>query len=219
MEKTLKEFLKNNANKLTEGKMGWDPNKYASLEEWAGKRAHLIAEELRNKMGDKIDNVFPGDKIMLDISNPTDIKIEGLVRNYQETIGQEQIKEYPETNDKSPNDMENMKEGKEGIKTPEAQESTTNNEISEQKLNVAREQINHWPLAEALSENKKALLASYYAAATQFLPPEIVNPMKDENARDWSVRIAKELFQRGEYEEWKKTVNKILRLKFGIMEI
>lgn len=77
VEGTLMKYLEAHHDKLTEGKMGWDPNKYKNIHEWAGKRAHVLAQEFaKTHKGLDIDRyVQPGTKLDLDLSNPADVKL------------------------------------------------------------------------------------------------------------------------------------------------
>jgi hypothetical protein len=75
VEKTLIQFLTQNKEHLTAGNMGWDPEKFDNVQEWAQKRAHVLAQEYaRAHEGFDIDTVQPGTKIILDINDPADIK-------------------------------------------------------------------------------------------------------------------------------------------------
>jgi len=77
LEGTLMKFLEANHDKLTEGGMGWDPDKYKDVHEWAGKRAHgLMKEFAQTHKGIDLDRVQPGTELNLDLSNPADIKVD-----------------------------------------------------------------------------------------------------------------------------------------------
>ncbi len=84
VEGTLQTFLLSNKDNFTGGNMGWDEHKYSSPEEWAQKRAHVIAEEFRDeyaRSGHNIDLVHQNDNIQLVIdtnNNFQDIKIESI---------------------------------------------------------------------------------------------------------------------------------------------
>ena len=83
LEGSLIAFFKENHAKLTEGKMGWDLNKYENLEDWAGKRAHLIAQEFADKHPEEFPEGAPsliheGAEIKINLNNPADIQIEGI---------------------------------------------------------------------------------------------------------------------------------------------
>lgn len=76
---SLAKLLIDNHDKLTEGKMGWNPDKYASIEEWADKRAIGIVGELKNQYPDyNFDKVSTETRFLVDLSNKADIKIVGF---------------------------------------------------------------------------------------------------------------------------------------------
>jgi len=80
---TLKNFFMEKENKgmLTAGGMGWDAEsgKFASVEDWAEKRAIGIAGEFAEKMGDyNINKVSAGSNIVINLSDTADIRIEQL---------------------------------------------------------------------------------------------------------------------------------------------
>ncbi|MEF3691851.1 MAG: hypothetical protein V3574_02210 [Candidatus Moraniibacteriota bacterium] len=76
---SLAQFLAQNHEKLTEGKMGWDPEKYASIEEWADKRAIGIVGEMQEKYPDyNFDKVSAETDFQVDLSDKADIRIVGL---------------------------------------------------------------------------------------------------------------------------------------------
>ncbi len=72
---TVAALLAKNYENLTEGKMGWNPDKYASVDEWAHKRAIGIVGESEYN----INKVSLESQITLDMSNPADIKIVDFV--------------------------------------------------------------------------------------------------------------------------------------------
>ncbi len=77
VEGTLQTFLLDNKDKFTGGNMGWDEHKYSSPEEWAQKRAHVIAEEFRDeyaRSGHNIDLVHQNDNIQLVIDTNNDFQ-------------------------------------------------------------------------------------------------------------------------------------------------
>lgn len=75
IEKTLKEFLMENKDEFTEGKMGWSEDKFANVDDWAGRRAHVIAQEFAEGKDYNFDKVSVGSTLGIDFSNPEDIKI------------------------------------------------------------------------------------------------------------------------------------------------
>ena len=76
VEKSLQEFLVANHEKLRDGALGWDPQQYHSVQEWAGVRAHVLAQEFfRAHPEAHIDLVQPGTVIEVDISDPADLHI------------------------------------------------------------------------------------------------------------------------------------------------
>ncbi|KKP65141.1 MAG: hypothetical protein UR60_C0008G0013 [Candidatus Moranbacteria bacterium GW2011_GWF2_34_56] len=74
MKDTVAKLLIQNHEKLTEGKMGWDPVKYSSVEEWADKRAIGIVGEFTGGSHD-FDKISIDSKIDINLSNPADIRI------------------------------------------------------------------------------------------------------------------------------------------------
>ncbi|MDD3498308.1 MAG: hypothetical protein PHH24_02240 [Candidatus Moranbacteria bacterium] len=79
IEKAIKGFLLANKDRFTEGKMGWNEDKFLNEDDWAGRRAHLIAQEFAEKNeGYDINKVSIDSKIELDVSDPADIKLEKL---------------------------------------------------------------------------------------------------------------------------------------------
>lgn len=74
MKDTVAKLLIQNHEKLTEGKMGWNPDKYPSVEEWANKRAIGIVGEFTGGSHD-YDKISVDSKITIDLNNPADIKI------------------------------------------------------------------------------------------------------------------------------------------------
>lgn len=78
MRDTVAKLLADNHEKLTQGKMGWNPDKYASVEEWANKRAIGIVGEYTGGSND-FDKISIDSKINIDMSNPADIRITDFV--------------------------------------------------------------------------------------------------------------------------------------------
>ncbi|EKE21209.1 MAG: hypothetical protein ACD_7C00310G0004 [uncultured bacterium] len=77
---TVAALLAKNYENLTQGKMGWNPDKYASVEEWADRRAVGIVAELKADHPDyNYDKVSLDSQITLDMHNPADIKIVDFV--------------------------------------------------------------------------------------------------------------------------------------------
>ena len=77
IEGTLTKFLMANNDKLTEGGMGWDVDKYKDVQEWAGKRAHgLAAEFAKAHPGIDLDTVQPGTMLELNLNNLADVKVD-----------------------------------------------------------------------------------------------------------------------------------------------
>ncbi len=77
ISRTIQEFLENQENHkiLSEGKMGWDPEKYHSVHEWAQTRATVLANEYaKAHPGIDIDHIRPDTKIILDLHNLADVK-------------------------------------------------------------------------------------------------------------------------------------------------
>ncbi|PID52196.1 MAG: hypothetical protein CR972_02830 [Candidatus Moraniibacteriota bacterium] len=79
IEGALITFFTENSDKLTEGGMGWNPDKFGSVEEWAGKRAHGLVEEYA-KIHPSVDlNVVqPGTTFDINLNNLGDIRIEEI---------------------------------------------------------------------------------------------------------------------------------------------
>lgn len=76
---SLANILAKNSQNLTDGKMGWNPEKYKSVEEWANRRAVGIVAELKEKYPNyNFDKVSEGTKLSVDFSNRSDIKIVGF---------------------------------------------------------------------------------------------------------------------------------------------
>ncbi|MFA6183576.1 MAG: hypothetical protein WC682_00565 [Parcubacteria group bacterium] len=96
---TIAKFLEKNSDKLTEGKMGFDPAKYsgATLEEkihsWSQIRANAIAKEFARANSEyNLNKVSDGSSIALNLNNLADIKIEHLNDQYHlggEAVSQE----------------------------------------------------------------------------------------------------------------------------------
>jgi len=77
IEGTLIKFLMANNDKLTEGGMGWDADKYRDVQEWAGKRAHGLAVEFaKAHPGIDLDTVQPGTMLELNLNNLADVKVD-----------------------------------------------------------------------------------------------------------------------------------------------
>jgi hypothetical protein len=71
--------LAKNSENLTEGKMGWDPSKYKSVEEWANKRAIGIVAELKEKYPNyNFNKISAETKLLVDFSDKADVKIVGF---------------------------------------------------------------------------------------------------------------------------------------------
>ena len=76
---SLAQFLIDNFEKFGEGGMGWDSEKFETVEEWADKRAIGIVGELKEQYPDyNFDKVSVGTKFALDLNDRADIKITGL---------------------------------------------------------------------------------------------------------------------------------------------
>ncbi len=81
IEGALIAFFVDNKDQLTEGGMGWDPDKYSSVEEWAGKRAHGLVEEYMSEDGHAgidLNTVQPGTTFTIDLNNPGNIQIKKI---------------------------------------------------------------------------------------------------------------------------------------------
>ncbi len=98
VEKTLKEFLMEHKNDFKEGKMGWSEDKFANVDDWAGRRAHLIAQEFaKENPGRDIDMVHPDTELKLSISSDkTDIKIGEINDPFGPRIIPDSVKSAPE---------------------------------------------------------------------------------------------------------------------------
>ena len=76
IEGALIAFFAQNSEKLTEGGMGWDPDKFKDVNEWAGKRARgLVAEYMKAHPGIDMDTVQPGTTFDINLKDLADIRI------------------------------------------------------------------------------------------------------------------------------------------------
>lgn len=76
IEGSLIAFFKANSDRLTAGGMGWDPDKFKDVNEWAGKRAHgLVEEYMKAHPGIDMNTVQPGTTFEIDLNNTADIRI------------------------------------------------------------------------------------------------------------------------------------------------
>jgi len=91
IEGALAKFLIDNKDKLTEGNMGWNPEEYEKVSDWAGARAHIIFEEIKQPDID-YDKVPSGTTLNLNLSNPADIKLDKIDFNGGKHIIPEGVK-------------------------------------------------------------------------------------------------------------------------------
>jgi len=76
---SLAKFLEDHHQELTEGKMGWDPDKYESVEDWANRRAIGIVGELKRDYPNyNFDKVSEESSFQIKFSDKADIKIKGF---------------------------------------------------------------------------------------------------------------------------------------------
>jgi hypothetical protein len=79
LEGSLIAFFTANSDRLTSGGMGWDPEKFKDVNEWAGKRAHgLVVEYMESHPGIDMDTVQPGTTFEIDLNNTADIRIKDI---------------------------------------------------------------------------------------------------------------------------------------------
>lgn len=77
IEGELIQFFKDNHDKLTEGGMGWNPEKFKDVDEWAGDRAHGIVQEYaKAHPGIDVDFVKKDTAIMVNADDPSNISID-----------------------------------------------------------------------------------------------------------------------------------------------
>lgn len=160
---SLAQFLVQNYEQLTEGKMGWDPEKYASVEEWADKRAIGIVGELKAQYPDyNFDQVSAETEFRVDLSNKADIQIVGLEDKFNLGGNPESIEElkssFEETGEgqaeKIEGNQEEVTAEEEGMTqnpTVEASETIGNNES--ETIPREDEKFREAVLAEMKAEN------------------------------------------------------------------
>nr|PID51696.1 MAG: hypothetical protein CR954_00475 [Candidatus Moranbacteria bacterium] len=99
VEGALIKFFVQNHEKLTEGGMGWDPERFNSVEEWAGKRAHgLVKEYMTERSGVDMNLVRPGTEIKIDAHDLknitiTDVDFEHIVPTGEKIMNEPSILE------------------------------------------------------------------------------------------------------------------------------
>ncbi|MDY0302571.1 MAG: hypothetical protein RBR98_02165, partial [Candidatus Moranbacteria bacterium] len=160
---SLAQFLAQNHEQLTEGKMGWDPEKYASVEEWADKRAIGIVGELKEQYpGYNFDQVSTETEFQVDLSNKADIQIVGLEDKFNLGGNPESIEELKNNFEEAEGNQTEKIEGsqkevtaeEEGITqnpTAKASESVGNNES--ETIPREDEKFREAVLAEMKAEN------------------------------------------------------------------
>lgn len=124
---SLAQFLAKNYEQLTEGKMGWDPEKYASVEEWADKRAIGIVGELKEQYpGYNFDQVSTETEFQVDLSNKADIQIVGLEDKFNLGGNPESIEELKNNFEEAEGNQTEKIEGSQKEVTAEEEGITQN---------------------------------------------------------------------------------------------
>jgi hypothetical protein len=131
VEGALIKFLETNNDKLTEGGMGWDSDKYKDVHEWAGRRAHgLVQEFARANPSIDLNATQPGTILELDLSNPADVKVDIEFEGGPRIVSEGVKTEIPNETNVEVNSDENINE------------QTVNNVASAGVFGMTQEQYN-----------------------------------------------------------------------------
>lgn len=190
---TIKQLLIDNKEKLTAGKMGWNPDNYTSLEDWADRRAVGIVAELKAEHPDyNYDKVSLESKITLDMSNPADIKIVNFVdgRELENTGGNTVIsKNGTLTFDKDENNgtewEDNGNEGEKGVKPELRENDLVKKEVEAEKSASQEISVDNRDLA-AKQEIKFAyrlgITPEHYAQINNITVAEFIEEIKKSDS-------------------------------------
>jgi len=208
-------LLAQNSEKLTEGKMGWDPNKYKSVEEWANKRAIGIVAELKEKYPEyDFDKVSVDSKIEVDLSNKADIKVVGFDDPKHLGGSQNFVKDLEEkTSEESTlNNNENITKEK---VAPEIKKEVPQTDIEKDVLKMEVEINRANTLKEVSVANILGFKPAEYAELNDISLKQLFGELKDSgNPENPNVKL-KNLFnfmiENGQIDDMDKTISETIR--------